>query len=372
MAEFLFNDVIKSQNGEFFLRTTSNQSSLEIASSFFRNGTLLTASFKTGNREWSAEQLREKTRQFHLQKKHEISILLELAEKLKDSVQPEAKLLLGQAFANRNMFEEAIAEFEEAVALDPNGCQFFKELGKAYLAVERFDDAVAAFSQAITIAPEYADFHNYLGSAYLSRQQCRKAVEEFEIAVRLNPYYAEAYYNLALAYVLNGITKEEFALSVESQLKVEGCLEKAGRIDPKFKSSAVEEGLENFRLKNFEAAYQVLRSALEETPKTLDTSFILDFYLRVIYGGKKLKGTIIQQHIRRLRGLIVKFPNFADLYNHLGVAYLILSKQINRRAIQQFSKAAAVNPEFQRAQKNRKLASYDQKGIDLLFEAILR
>ena len=49
-----------------------------------------------------------------------------------------------------------------------------------------------------------------------------------------------------------------------------------------------------------------------------------------------------------------------------------MSKLINNQAIQQFEKAQQINPAFERAKRNQKLAEYDHKGMQLLFDAILK
>lgn len=372
MADFLFNDVISSPKGEYFLKTTTDDPQKRITSSFFRNGTLLEMRTREFDPKWSRDTLRVRTREFHDEKKDEVQMLIQLADKLRDSNQAETKNLLGQAFFRRGMYEEAIVEFEEAIILNPRISSIYNNLGSAYIAVKRFDDAITVLEQAISMSAGYADFHNNLGTAYLKKEYCKKAVEQFLRALDSNPYYADAYFNLALAYVLNAFTKEDFALSVNCYQKVIENTEKAAKINPSYLNEHTEQGLGFMREKKYEEAYESLQRVLAKVTKPADTSFILDFYLRVIYGSKKLSSSLIWRHIRQLQELIEKYPNYADLYNHLGVAYVIMSKFVNHKAIQQFDKAMALNPAYERAKRNKRLAEYDHKGMQLLFDAVLK
>jgi tetratricopeptide (TPR) repeat protein len=320
----------------------------------------------------SDETLLTKTREFHEQKKSEIQTLLKLAEKLKDSDNAETKNLLGQAFLKKGLYEEAINEFEEAIILDPRVSGLYNNLGMAYVAVGRCDESIAVLEQAINLKPERADYHNNLGVAYLKKEQCKKAVERFQRALDINPYYAEASFNLALGLVLNGATKEDFHLSINAPQRVIEHFEKAAKINPNYKNEHITHGEEFLRRGQYEKAYEAFVQGQRNIPKPADLGFVIDFYLQVLYNTKKLNSTAIWRHIRQLQDVIDKHPNYADLYNHLGVAYVIMSKFVNNKAIQQFEKAQQINPAFDRAKRNQKLAEYDHKGIQLLFDAILK
>lgn len=189
MADFLFNDVIRTAKSEFLLKTTTSDYQKLIISSFFRNGALLETRTRDINPEWTGELLRMRTRRFHDEKKREIEMLLRLSERLRDSDQAELKNLLGQAFARRGMYEEAVVEFEEAVVLNPKISVIYNNLGRAYTAVHRFDEAISTLEQAIAMSPGFADFHNNLGVAYLKKEYCKKAVEQFLRAADSNQYY---------------------------------------------------------------------------------------------------------------------------------------------------------------------------------------
>jgi len=372
MGDFVFNDVVRSKKGEYFLKTANSKYQNQIVSSFFRNGTLIASNQQDYDAKLADEVLLTRTREFHEQKKSEIQTLFKLAEKLKDSDNAETKNLLGLAFLKKGLAEEAINEFEEAIILDPRISGLYHSLGLGYTEVGRYDEAIAVLEQAISLKADRADYHNNLGVAYLKKEKCKKAVERFQRALDINPYYADACFNLALALVLNGVTKEDFHLSVNGYQRIVENLEKAAKINPNYKNEQVAHGEDFLRRNEYEKAYEAFLQGQRGMPRQADLSFVIDFYLQVLYSPRKLNRAAISRHIRKLQDIVDKHPNYADLYNHLGVAYVIMSKLINNQAIQQFEKAQQINPAFDRAKRNQKLAEYDHKGIQLLFDAILK
>mgnify|MGYP005725233977 CR=1 FL=1 len=374
MGEYVFNDVIKSKSGEYFLRTANSIYQHRVISSFFRNGTLLDSQFVEHDQQISEDLLLKTTRSFHEEKKSEVGSLLELSDQLKESQQAESKNLLGLAFMKKGMFDEAISEFEDAIVLEPEKSVVYNNLGKAYISVGRLEEAIDVLEKAIILSPNFADLHNNLGRAYLRKSQCRNAVASFKKSIAINTYYPDAFYNLGLAYVLNAHTREDFELSVDCYSKVMSCMEKATRINPNFNNEHFAEGEKYLKEEKFELALQAFQKGYDMVSGSghIDMAFILDFYLKVIHSGNRMKSSVIWKHIRRLEGLLKKYPSYADLYNHLGVAYVIMSKFLNNKAVNLFNKAMEINPHFEKAKRNKRLAEYDHKGIQLLFDAILK
>jgi tetratricopeptide (TPR) repeat protein len=70
--------------------------------------------------------------------------------------------------------------------------------GKAALEARRFEEAAAEFRQAITEQPRSVLAHFNLGAALTQTGDLRGAVEQFEEALRLDPSHADAHYNLGL------------------------------------------------------------------------------------------------------------------------------------------------------------------------------
>jgi protein O-mannosyl-transferase len=95
---------------------------------------------------------------------------------------------------------DAIAEFQEALRIEPDVSEVHNSLGGALMRVGRLPEATAEFETAVRLKPDYPDGHNSLGSA-LAQTPGRTAdgIAEFETALRLRPDFATAHYNLGSA-----------------------------------------------------------------------------------------------------------------------------------------------------------------------------
>jgi len=104
----------------------------------------------------------------------------------------------------------------------------------------------------------------------------------------------------------------------------------------------------------------------------IDITFHDEFYLRYLYGEDGRSASYISQYIKELERLVNKYPAYSDLRNKLGIAYVIQCRQIFSRALSEFQKATSIDPEYERAQKNLKLAHNDGKGLLILLRALLK
>ena len=92
----------------------------------------------------------------------------------------------GAAYFREGDFDQAIAEYTEAIALDPDYADAYNNRGAAYLRVGDFDQAIADYNTTIAIT--------YNNLAILTRQYdmgCRAGTVES----MLKPDYADAFFN---------------------------------------------------------------------------------------------------------------------------------------------------------------------------------
>ena len=98
----------------------------------------------------------------------------------------------GDAFLNKGRYNEAIAEFQRAIALDPNYEKAHYGIGLVYLHSKRYTHAIDAFQQAINQNPNYKEAHHGLGRAYLKLGDNSKATASTNAALRIDLYYQSA------------------------------------------------------------------------------------------------------------------------------------------------------------------------------------
>jgi tetratricopeptide (TPR) repeat protein len=74
----------------------------------------------------------------------------------------------------------------------------YNNAGLALFNAGNYQQAIAEFDQAIKIAPHFALAYNNRGAAYAQAGQIRLAVDDFNNALRINPYYSDAQQNREL------------------------------------------------------------------------------------------------------------------------------------------------------------------------------
>jgi tetratricopeptide (TPR) repeat protein len=121
---------------------------------------------------------------------------LRLLKAPKDAMEYEAR---GTLYLVTNS-QRAIADYSEAIRLDPNLAVAYYYRGLAYAYDEEHDRAMADFSEAISLDPKYMLAYAGRGASYAYKNEHHRAIEDYGVAIRLDPKYAMAYKNRALAY----------------------------------------------------------------------------------------------------------------------------------------------------------------------------
>ncbi len=103
---------------------------------------------------------------------------------------------VGADLQNKGQHQAAIAEFKQALALDPEAFEVHNSLGLAYSAIGKHADAVAHYRKAAQISPEFPDAHVNLGTALVAAGKMREAIAEYHRALELDPSVAEAHASL--------------------------------------------------------------------------------------------------------------------------------------------------------------------------------
>jgi tetratricopeptide (TPR) repeat protein len=372
MANFGFSSSIKVRGKEYLLQTSNNAFQNRIICSLFEGGSLINSQEISYDPQISDEALLALVKSLHDEKREETASLLKLSEELIGSNQAEAKNRVGLAFLEKGMYQEAIAEFQDAIKANPGLSKVYNNLGKAYLAAGKAEEAISAFQKALNIDPQYADYHNNLGAVYLKSEKCKLAADSFQKALGINPYYGEAYYNLGLALILNGIIKEDYLLATNLKERALEAMEKAAVVNPGFRNEHFDEAKGLLTRDELEEAWKEFNQAKAEENVPQAESLSLDFYLRFLHKEDEIDDTTMRQYIQSLEDFARKNPHFADVHNDLGIAHTVLCKYINERAIQHFREAIKINPNYEKARRNLKLAENDSKGFHLLLKVFMK
>ena len=109
---------------------------------------------------------------------------------------------LGNALRRQGKLDEAIAEYREAIRLQPDDHIGHYNLGDILRSQGKLDEAIAEYREAIRLQPDYAYAHSNLGLALLAQGKVDEAIAAHREALRLNPNYHNIPNNLAWALAL--------------------------------------------------------------------------------------------------------------------------------------------------------------------------
>lgn len=212
----------------------------------------------------------------------------------------------GFELGSQGKLKEAIAEFDEAIRLDPNLSGAYNNRGIVYARLGQFKRAIQDYDEALRLNPQDAVAYYNRGTAYEKLGQFKHAIRDLEEAIRLNPLDTDAYYDRGLSYV---------------------------------------------NLDQFQRAIQDFNEAI-----ALNTQYTLAYYNR---GYAYAKLGQFQQAIQDFDEAIHLDPQYTLAHYSRGLAYANLSQF--QQAIQNFDEAIRLNPKYTKAYYNRGYA-YKEQG----------
>ena len=113
---------------------------------------------------------------------------------------------LGLLRARQKRYAEAIAFFEQAMAVRPSYMDPYKNRASIYAEMSRFDEADRGFRQAVTLAPLSGEAHNAYAHFLLDRGRTDEALTQFRLSDANDPN-AEAEENLGDLLAAKGDTQ---------------------------------------------------------------------------------------------------------------------------------------------------------------------
>lgn len=96
--------------------------------------------------------------------------------------------------------QQAIALYEEILALDPHYAAAYINLGTMQFHLHQFERAEQLYRRATEVDPGYVLAYFDLGNVLDELERQDESIAAYLKAVAISPRYADAHYNLALAY----------------------------------------------------------------------------------------------------------------------------------------------------------------------------
>ncbi|MDQ2886711.1 MAG: tetratricopeptide repeat protein [Chloroflexota bacterium] len=273
----------------------------------------------------------------------------------------------GVAYRNLSAYQQAIEDFDRAIALDAAYAWAYGNRGITYRSSKNYERALADFNTAISL-------DNHLDWIYVARGDVQRhlgrydrAVEDFDRAIALDPAYAQAYGSRGRVYRILG----QYQQAIED-------FKRAIALDPERAWFYAQQG-ENYRdVQQFERAIEAYNQAIALAPESFFwaygsrgyTYFRLRNYQRAIEDynrateldptyiwGYGQRGRIYR-HLRMYDKALADFNRAIELdssdawaYSHRGLVYFYMGD--NAHALADFKRAIELAPDYVNAYGRR-------------------
>jgi tetratricopeptide (TPR) repeat protein len=235
---------------------------------------------------------------------------------------------LGIALQNIGRMNEAIAEYQKTLEIDPGFAMAHYNLGCVLSSLGRQNEAIAEYRKALEIDPGYAMSHNNMGNAFSQCGQKDEAIAEFRKALELDP-------KLVIAHINLGNTLHQCGRKDEGIAQIQRALE----IEPKHAVANYNLGI-----------------ILEKGGRTIEA---IPYYQKAVdidpqfaLGHSSLGHALdkigqYEKAIAHFRKAVVINPRNANAYCDLGKALALRGR--TDEAIEFFQKALTIKPDFKEA-----------------------
>ena len=175
---------------------------------------------------------------------------------------------LGNILSERGRVDEAIAHYEIALQSNPNYAEAHVNLGIALCRTGRVDEGIIQYREALKINPAFAIAHNNLGNALLEKGMVNDAITEYQKAIEADPLYALVRFNLGNIFLEKGRVDEAIAQ-----------YQKALQIDPAYANVQHWLGIAFGQKGREREAISHLQSALQIEPSNMQIQNDLAWHL---------------------------------------------------------------------------------------------
>lgn len=177
-----------------------------------------------------------------------------------DSTDGQALMERGIAYARLGDHYRAIEDYTAAARGDRSNALIYYNRGISYDVLGMTDLALADYDHSIRHDDGYAYSWNNRGYVYASQGDWAKAINDYTHAIELDPTYATAYNNRAIAYV-----------QIAQLDKARADYEMALELEPNYHDASYNYGILMYKLGDYQSAmnafHAVVKSNVEKTPQ---------------------------------------------------------------------------------------------------------
>ena len=253
----------------------------------------------------------------------------------------------GTAYARKEEYDRAIADFDQAIELQPDVAGAYYNRGNAYYYKGEYDRAIADYDQAVELQPDFAMAYYSRGNAYADTGDYDRAITNYDQAIELQPDYAGAYTTRGIAYHYKG----EYDRAIADY-------DQAIELQPDVAGAYSNRGNAYYYKGEYDRAIADYDQAIEIQP-----NFAMAYYNR---GTAYADIGDYEQAITYYDQAIELQPDYAGAYYNRGNAYYYKGEY--DRAIADYDQAVELQPDEGEAYYNRGAAYYAKGEYDKTIE----
>jgi protein O-mannosyl-transferase len=222
-------------------------------------------------------------------------------------------------------YQTGLALWGDTVAKRPDNANARNNLGLALFRANRTEEAIQQYEAAIALQPTYPGALSNLGNALDRLGRTPEAIQEYEKAVALEPNFAAAHYNLAKALDRSGRVPEAIEQYADTV-----------RIKPDFSDAYVDLGDDLSQSGNVEEAIRQYTAALGLKPDSARAHFGL--------GNAMVRTGRIPDAISNYEEALRDQPALAEASTNLGVVLCRMGRVTE--GMQRIDAAIQIQPDY--------------------------
>jgi tetratricopeptide (TPR) repeat protein len=118
----------------------------------------------------------------------------------------------GQSHLDLRQYQQAIADLNRALELDPENVSAYCDRGWTYVNRKEYPQAIADFDHALELDPNNASAYSGRGWTYVNREEYPQAIADFDRALELDPGWPAAYNGRGYIHELHQEYQQTLAL----------------------------------------------------------------------------------------------------------------------------------------------------------------
>jgi TonB family protein len=240
----------------------------------------------------------------------------------------EAHFKLADAYADEDLYKEAIEPYQRAIELKPDYKEAYEGLASAYKELSRYDEEILTYKRALEVLPDAVDLFEKLSASLTDQKRYAEAVEVQKRLVQLEPEDAEARFDLG--YLLHTLRRYEEAINAYAE---------ALRLRPNYATAHYNIGMAYSALHRYDDALAAYSQALNVKPAYQP---LHKLYFDIALAYLQLK-RYDEAAANGNQALQLK-PDYADVYTYV-LSRIYHDTGRYEEAAQALSKASQLNPD---------------------------